>query len=157
MAFAFGSPSTILSNRRIAQIALEKSLKLNAPIYTQIDVCIKDNILVDYIIQRDSYPPTTLQIAKGAVQWAKESGFSELWIVAAMPHLWRCKRDLAGVIRETKAEIKIKICEKNKKMRYSYWFCQDSIQLHTQSQENWEAIEKIIKRIPFCFYKYLAG
>jgi len=102
VAFAFGVPDTISSNRRIAEIASKKAHELDAPVYTQLDVRVESGIQVEYIKEDFSKPPSTLRMARGVVQWAKQKGFTELWVVAAKPHLWRVIRDIQQAIREVK-------------------------------------------------------
>jgi hypothetical protein len=80
VAFAFGVPNTILSNRRIAKIASEKAKELKTPVYTQLDVRIEPEIEVEYTDEKPGNPPPTLRIARGAIRWAKRLGFKELWV-----------------------------------------------------------------------------
>lgn len=92
VAFGFGEPSI----PKIAQIATKKALELNAPIYTQKDVIIEEEgIIVQYAPQKADKPPPTWRIAKGAVKMARMYGNTDLWIVAAKPHIWRARRDLS--------------------------------------------------------------
>ena len=93
LPFAFGVPETILSNRRIAQIASRKAHELGAPVYTQLDIHIEAGIEVEFTEEQPSKPPSTLRFARGAAQWARRKNLTDLWVVAAKPHLWRCVRD----------------------------------------------------------------
>ena len=111
VAFAFGVPDTIRSNWLIAEIASEKAQKLGAPVYTQLDVRIKPGIEVEYTNEELGFPPPTLRIARGAVQWAKRNGFKDLVIIAAKPHLWRVRRDVKQAIYESGARIEAYVCK----------------------------------------------
>lgn len=157
LPFAFGVPETILSNRRIAQIASQKARELGAPVYTQLDIHIDDGIEVEFTEEQPGNPPPTLRFARGAVEWARRKNLTNLWIVAAKPHLWRCVRDLDRAIRESDAQIKIYVCEKIEQYPEDEWFCADSTQKRTQSRKNWEGRERIIKRMPFFVYKLIAS
>lgn len=68
VAFAFGAPGRILSNRLIAGIASRKARELGATVYTQFDVLVEPEIKVEYISENPGNPPPTLRIARGAVQ-----------------------------------------------------------------------------------------
>ncbi len=155
--FAFGVPWMILSNHRIALIASKKAHKLGAPVYTQLDIRIEAGIEVEFTEEQPGNPPPTLRFARGAVQWALRKNLTDLWIVAAKPHLWRCVRDLTCAIQEEKAQIKIHVCEEINQYPEDEWFCADSMQEWTQSRKNWQSRERIIKIIPFFIYKLIAS
>lgn len=157
VAFAFGVPHTIRSNRRIAEIASQKALGLRCPVYTQFDIEIESGIETTHISDSVGGPPPTLQIAREAVRWAKSMDFSELWIVAAKPHLWRCKRDLLRAIRESGEQIMIRIAEEIDLSSEDEWYCSDSTQERTRSRKNWRRRERIIEIMPFFIYKLVAG
>jgi len=153
IAFSFGAPETILSNRRIAQIASQKARELKTLVYTQLDVRIEKDIVVDYTNEEMGSPPPTLRIARGAVQWAKRYGFTELWVVAAKPHLWRVLRDLRQAVREAGEKIEVCACKEIEQYPEDSWFCPDSTQDRVRSREVWNNREKILKFIPFFIYK----
>lgn len=160
VAFAFGTPESIMSNRCIAQIASQKARDLEAPVYTQLDIHVEPGIKVEYTEEKPGNPPPTLRIARGAVQWAKLLGFRELWIVAAMPHLWRAIRDVHRAVRENKAEMEIVVYVCYKEIgQYpeEEWFCPDSMQDRTCSRKAWDKREKVLKLIPFFLYKLIAS
>ena len=156
VAFAFGAPDTISSNRRIAEIASKKAHELGAPVYTQLDVRVESGIQVEYIKEDFSKPPPTLRMARGVVQWAKRKGFTELWVVAAKPHLWRVIRDIQQAIREVKTRIKIHTCKEIEQYTEDSWFCPNSTQDRTRSRDAWDKREKILKFTPFFIYKHVA-
>lgn len=157
LPFAFGVPETILSNRRIADIASQKAREFEAPVYTQLDISIDDGIKVEFTEEQPGNPPSTLRFARGAVQWARRKALTDLWIVAAKPHLWRCIRDLTRAIREAGVQIEIHVCEEIEQYPEEEWFCADSTQERTQSRKNWESRERIIKLMPFFVYKLIAS
>lgn len=157
LAFAFGAPETILSNQRIASIASQKSRKLRAPVYTQLDIPINDAIEVEFTEEQPGNPPSTLRLARRAVKWARHKNIADLWIIAARPHLWRCVRDLTRVIREAKSQIRIHVCEEIERYPEDEWFCANSTQNRTQSRKSWERRERIIKLMPFFLYERIAN
>lgn len=139
LSFAFGAPETILSNRRIANITSQKARKLGVPVYTQLDICIDDGIEVEFIEEQSGNPPPTLRLARCAVQWAKYKNLTEIWIVAAKPHLWRCVRDLTYAFQEINLQINICVCEEIEQYPENEWFCVNSAQKRTQSSDNWKS------------------
>jgi hypothetical protein len=159
IAFAFGVPETLLSNRRIAEIASKKARELSCRVYTQLDVRVEGDIPVDYTEEEPGNPPATLHIARGAVEWAKRHGLTELWVVAAKPHLWRALRDVQQAIREDGdgARIEVRICEEIEQYPENSWFCPDSTQDWVRSREAWDKRERILKLMPFFVYKRVAS
>jgi hypothetical protein len=155
VAFAFGVPDTIRSNQQIAHIASQKARELNAPIYTQLDVRVEQGIDVTYTDEEPGDPPPTLIIARGAVQWARERGFTALWVVAAKPHLWRALRDLEQAVHETGETITVCSCKEIEQYAEQSWFCPDSIQARVRSRQIWERREGLIKLMPFAVYERL--
>ncbi len=159
VAFAFGTSKpnqTILPNRRIRMIALCRARHENAPIFTQLDVPICD-YPVEYTEEEPGSPPPTLRIARGAVRWAKSRGITELWIVAAKPHLWRAERDLREAVKECRAQIKVHVAPETAKYGDEQWFCPDSTQRRTSSCTEWNKREKILRLMPFFIYRLVAG
>ena len=157
VAFSFGVPYTILSNRRIATIASQKAEEFKARIYTQLDILVKKGLTVDYTEEEPGKPPPTLRIARGAVKWAQKHNLKELWIVAAKPHLWRCQRDLEQAIKEVKAQIKVRLCQKEiEQFPEKEWFCENSTQKRTRFQNRYYR-ERILKCLPFFLYKHIAN
>lgn len=157
VAFAFGVPDTILSNRRIAKIASQKAKELKTPVYTQLDVHIEPEIEIEYTDEKQGNPPPTLRIARGAVCWAKRLGFRELWVSAAKPQLWRCLRDLEQAVREAGVQIKIRAFKEIEQYSEDEWFCPDSTQKRTRSREVWDRRERILKFMPFFLYRHIAS
>jgi len=158
VVFAFGAPATILSNRLIAQISLQKAYEFKAPIYTQFDIgiLIESKIKIKYTDEKLGNPPSTFRIARGAVQWAKQRKFRKLLVVAAKPHLHRCLRDIGYAIHESGVQIDILACKEVEYYSEDIWFSPASKQRHTRSQRVWNWREKIIGVIPMFLYKFLA-
>src|SRR3990167_11122894 len=94
VAFAFGVPASLPSNRRISEITTRLARELNAIVYTQQDVELDSRIEVFRISEAPGQPPPSLRIDRRAVNWAARWKLGELWIVAARPHLIRCLRDV---------------------------------------------------------------
>ena len=156
LPFAFGAPEGILSNRRIASIASKMARDFSAPVYTQLDICLDDDIEVDLTYETPGNPPSTLRFVRGAVQWARRKKITNFLVIAAKPHLWRCVRDLTHVIYEEKINIEINVCKETDQYPEDEWYCPDSKQDRTRSRKKWEKRERLIKIIPFCFYKLIA-
>lgn len=159
VAFAFGVPWSIRSNRCIASIASEKARELGAPVYTQKDIRVNSGVEVTYTNEGSGdNPPTTLRVARGAVEWAKRRKFTKLWIVAAGPHIGRCIRDIMCAVREAKTSIKVSVCWGTMRFSEEYWFCSDSKQLRTRSRFYFWCRECVlIWLMPFFIYKYVAS
>lgn len=157
VAFAFGSPSSIASNEAIAKIASAKAKEFGAIVFTQWDVSVEPSIEVAHIYEHRGKPPPTLRIARWMIVRAAREGLQELWLVAATPHLWRCRRDLEYAVHEVKAQIKINACEGIEQYPDATWFCTDSTQKRTQSRKNWQVRERILKWLPMFVYKLVAN
>lgn len=157
IAFAFGVPEIILSNRLIAELASRKARELNCRVYTQRDICIERGIPVEYAKEEQDNPPPTLRIARGAVQWAKRYRITEMVVVAAKPHLWRALRDLRRAIRESGVQIEVQACPEIERYPEVSWFCLDSTQDRVRTRKAWNKRERILKLLPFCIYKVIAG
>ncbi|OGM97530.1 MAG: hypothetical protein A2735_02240 [Candidatus Yanofskybacteria bacterium RIFCSPHIGHO2_01_FULL_41_21] len=163
VAFAFGKPSLIRSNRIIAGITAKKAMEDNAPIFTQEDIQFPEelNLSVTYIKDKYGKPPSTLQIAKKAVKWAEANFFENLIVVAAGPHMWRCLRDIRRVAREEAgawyfgAEIYPHpgMCFYKKED----WFCMDSTQPWTATEKEWQKRDWAIQFMPWWLYKRMAA
>ncbi len=157
IAFAFGAPKTILANQRLARIASVKARELNAPVYTQLDLCIEPGIEVTYTSEISGNAPPTLRITRGAVAWAKRQGLVELWVVAAKPQLWRCARDLTRSVLDAGAGIAIHICPETEQFHYTEWFCKDSTISRARWPRHYRCYELILKLLPFSVYKRFAN
>ena len=130
---------------------------IGAPVYTQLDVRVELRVEVSYTSEKAGNSPPTLRIARGAVEWAKQRGFKELWIVAAKPHLWRALRDTKQAVREIGEEIKVRACTEVWWYPEDSWFCLDSTQAFTRSQGAWSMRDIILKLMPFFIYKRIAN
>ncbi len=157
VAFAFGTPGTIQSNRRIAEIASKKARELKCRVFTQLDIIIESGIEVTYINQEPNNPPPTLRIARRAVQWAVIHGLTDLWIIAAKPHVWRATRDIEQTVYERGIWIKIHVSREIEQYPEESWFCSDSTQERARSRKAWNKRERILKLMPFFIYKRVAN
>lgn len=157
VAFAFGVPYDIKSNRLIAEIASKKARDFHAPVYTQADIQVESGINVEYTIEKLGDPPPTLRIARGSVSWAQQYQIGTLYVVAAKPHLWRCMRDLRYSVSELRAQIEIQASEEIGQYHESEWYCSDSVQLRTRSRREWRKRERILELTPICIYRRVAS
>lgn len=157
VALAFGVPSSIESNRVIAELAMSHARKLQAPIFTQTDVSIPAEYDVEYQQQEPDQPPPTLCIARAAVEWAVRRKINDLCVVGAKPHLWRCTRDLQFAIEERGATISIRYPEEIAHFPSTTWYCRDSTQGRTRSRWSWLKRELILMLMPMFIYKRVAS
>lgn len=161
VAFGFGSAASI-SSQRIAAIALRRARLFDAPIYTQTDVPIplEQGLEINYILdEKPGKPPPTMRIARAAVSWARREGFKELYLIAAVPHLWRAERDTRRALREIDAEMKIHVCEEVYRYPQHSWFCpgRRKEQMRVRSRFVWCLREATLKLMPFWLYKIVAS
>jgi hypothetical protein len=158
VAFAFGTPNTLRSNRHIAALASANAVALRAPIYTQRDVLpVAEGVVVELTAERPPERVPTLRIARGAVDFARRRGVAVLWLCAAAPHLPRCRRDLAFAIREAAAEIKLREVEDPERQTEGYWFCAASTQADTRSAVLWRLRDTVLMHMPMRLYASVAG
>lgn len=159
LAFAFGTPSDIQSNRNLAKIASSAAKKFGAPVYTQNDIQILNGTHVEYTPQPEGEgPPPTLRIARRAMLWAKKLQLERLYIVCASPHERRCYRDSTYAADE--AGLSISICvlpRTDYRINDDEWFCENSTQKRTQSKKNWNKRELLVRLMPFWLYKKIAA
>lgn len=96
VAFGFGEPWKANPNSRIAALALHHARGTSHFILTDRDVyphlAHSEHATVEQI--DPSRVPTTYRLAVMAIQRAKARELSELYVVAAPCHMWRCLRDL---------------------------------------------------------------
>ncbi len=158
VAFAFGSPRDIPPNLAIGGIASCYAITTKSPVFTQLDVPIGSGIEVKRGPEKPNEPPPTLRIAREAVRWAKELGIERLLIVAALPHLWRCRRDLRQAVAEVGASISVGVPILSiQQFPEAFWFCPFSVQSRSRSKKNWDRRERILKAMPFSIYKLVAS
>ncbi|HVZ10977.1 MAG TPA: hypothetical protein VG941_00920 [Candidatus Paceibacterota bacterium] len=154
-------PHTLRSNVAITRIAARKAESLgDAPIFTQLDVQFDPswNAKMTYCTETPGNPPPTLRIAREAARWAVENRIDELWISAALPHLWRCERDLRAAIREVGAESTVRICEEIRTVGdEEYWYMPDSTQPRVRFSKEWLKRERILLMMPYFLYKRVAS
>jgi hypothetical protein len=158
VAFAFGAPNTLRSNRCIAEMASRAAKTLNAAVYTQRDVMpIEPGIEVE--LTQENYPQRvpTLRIARSAISWARERGHDELWICAAKPHIARCLRDLHYAIEEANAEIALRLWETREQHPIGFWFCAESAQPDTRLRTIWQARDAVLMNMPMRLYATVAS
>jgi hypothetical protein len=158
VAFAFGTPGTLRSNRHIAALASGKALALRAPIYTQRDVLpLPPALEVELIAERPPERVPTLRIARGAVRFAQRRGVTTLWLCAAKPHLQRCRRDLAYAIGEVGGAMTVHEVEDPARHADDFWFCADSTQADTRSATLWRLRDAVLMHLPMRLYASVAG
>lgn len=162
VAFAFGSAKTA-GCRRIAAIASRRARWLHAPIYTQDDVPIGDDVGVEVTSVLDDdesgKPPPTLAIARGAARWAQKKGLERIMLVAAAPHCWRVEHDTRKALQEIDADIEIHVCPEPYRYPERAWFCPElkNEQLRVRSKLVWWLRETTLMLMPFWLYERVAG
>lgn len=156
VAWAFGVPSTIPSNIAISQMTSWVATEQRIPVFTQkAYIHLDTGVDVTYVKETPENPAATLEIAFQAVVWAREHGFSKLWIACAEPHLWRCKRDLLYAIRKADADIAIEVLPEVFGYPDKTWFCADSGQSFHHTRVDWNRNDRIMRAIPMWFYVHI--
>lgn len=156
VAFAFGTPSSTVTNRRLASIAGNRALALNVQVITQRDIKIGGDIEIK--IEEDPLlPAPTLRIARQAVIWAEAHQIERLMVVAALPHLARCLRDLRKAAKERGFTVEIVPDSEVLNSRYFSWFDKSSTQKRVRSLDQWIVREAILTLMPFWLYKRIAA
>jgi hypothetical protein len=161
VAFAFGIPETTIANTEIALIAEKWAANLECPIYTQSEEYLHfDPVLCPNVIQTKEdpgLPAPTLRIARGAVAYAIENGISQIFVVCAKPHLWRCLRDLHKVALGEREYIEIVAVDEIQESKWSEWFCPDCTQLRARSIPVWLFYDLILRCMPWYLYKRIGS
>jgi hypothetical protein len=158
LAFAFGTPNALRSNRYIAELASQKARSLGAPIYTQQDVLpVEAGVQIE--LAQEQYPlrVPTLRIARGAVAWAMARQIEVIWLCAAKPHLARCLRDLGYALSERNARIEVRPILDSCDRSDDFWFCPESTQLDTRYRSLWRIRDTILLHMPMRLYSFIAG
>jgi len=154
VAFSFGRPKTIRSNRAIAQLARERALLTGAHVFTQKDVPIDPDIRFGGLVFAnqiyETIPPSTLDVSIQATRWIDRNKIDTLEVVAAGPHMWRAHRDMCEVLYDHKPKVTI---TKVAVVDDDSWFCADSLQWFTRSRKLWELRERLLRKFPFPIYE----
>ena len=158
IAFAFGVPSTLPSNKAIAAIANVVATTCECQIFTQSDAGL-DSPNVILAIEEEGAPPPTLRIAREAAVHILQHDVGTIWIVAARPHLWRCIRDTKAALQAlNQSSVQIKVPWKLlNEYNMRTWLCLESNQPRTRSWWNWWSREVILMLIPFWLYQLVAS
>ncbi|MCH8049938.1 hypothetical protein IIB51_00800 [Patescibacteria group bacterium] len=153
VAFAFGGPGTTEPNLIIAEFSSEDARKSGCGVYTEYDVWVDSDIIVEYIKKGQKSPPSTLQIARGAIRWAEKYEINELRIVAAKPRLKRAMRDVKKAIQDAQVSINVCACQEIQELSEDIWYSPSSKQNKTYSLLSWKIAEVVLERLPFFIYE----
>ena len=161
VAFAFGVPYSTTANREIARIVTECASENPMPVFTQKDIQINLAGLDIAMCAEAEQSPPTLRIARASVKWAQKKELKQLKIIAAVPHVWRCKRDLEAAVLESGAKINVSIIESIYEVESSLWFDPNGVQRRAQSWSKWwwasHRNELLLRAIPFSIYRHIAN
>lgn len=163
IAFAFGTPQSLRSNVRLARWATrfaDRSTNGNSfPIFTQHDILIDEDVYdVTYVHgEFRGKAPSTLRIAREAVEWAQERGIDSLWVIAAKPHLDRALRDLQWAARDAGMALSLQVPKSLWQTESRRWFDRTSEQEHTRSFDKWDMHEWLLQLLPPWLYKRFAS
>ncbi len=146
VAFAFGTPKELESNRQIGAVASATG----NPIYSQEEVPLGPELDVTYI---EGSEVPTLRIARGALSWAQKRGLRSLRVVCAEPHAWRCMRDMRAAAKETGFRALIYLAV----MPHMKWFLAESLQPRTRNRLAWYPRELLLRFVPFGIYAKVAS
>lgn len=155
IVFAFGQPSTISSNKYLADCAKQLAIRYGVKyVFTQRDISINSisNIINVKYVEENKEPPSTLFIAEKSLNWAKNLGLKKVMVIAAPPHADRCMRDLSKIYAGT--EIKLVLYQTA--YNSSLWYDHQSAQLRTRNKFFWWSRESILTAMPFWLYKKVA-
>lgn len=134
VAFGFGDPATTDVYRDIALWALRASYGLlGAVVVTHSDVMDKFDRFNEQIClvpndQRGA--PTTLRLARRAVEVAKEIGAKQILVCCVLPHAARCFRDIGQAKLEMGVNAHSSIAPGNESYSAEsawYWWLQELI------------------------------
>ncbi len=153
IAFAFGEPGTTEPNLIIAGFSSEDARKFHCAVYTEYDVWVEKDITVEYVEKEQKSPPSTLQIARGAIRWAKKNEISELRIVTAKPRLKRAMRDVKKAIQDAETSINVCACQGIQELSENIWYSPSSKQNKTRSPLSWKIAEAVLEKLPFFIYE----
>lgn len=157
VAFAFGTPYTLSSNCILAEIASNKMREVNGLIFTQRDIQVEAGIPVTYATEQEGKTSPTLRMSREAVRWAQKNQMTELWVVAAQPHLSRVLRDMERARQEIGVNFLIQPCPEIDAFDPQSWFCPDSTQTRVRTLRLWNQRENILLRTPFWLYRLVAN
>lgn len=160
VAYGFGVSETLdsnlYSNKWIGDKASRVARSRGGKVYTQIDVPIDPDVVVEFIEQEPGSPPPTLRIAIWAVRRAVEDGATELRVVAWPPHLKRALRDTRMVNFETGSPLKVTYQREINNIPEERWYMPDSIQERVRNHKSWRKRERILMMMPWWLYKIIA-
>lgn len=154
VAFGFGSTSALPSNRTIAKIAYAKAKELKAMVYTEPDISLDCGVSLLYVAES---PSPTFRLAKAAVIQAKKDNVDVIWVVAAAPHLERCRRDIKFVAEEMLFEVAVRACNEVYQIPENNWFSSKAVQKHARSKKAWEKRNGILMKMPMWLYTRIAS
>lgn len=162
MGFAFATPASAFVNQvlrhRVVDIYNEQAGEVN--IFTHCDL---GDLLPPIVRMRmqmtreeEGKPSTTLRMAREAVAFARKYRMTEIRVVAAKPHMWRCLRDIAKAMEEAKINLPI-IREDFERMSWFAWFHKSSTQPRTRSPWAWLQRDVLLWLMPWKMYKRIAS
>ena len=159
-AFAFGVPYSVRSNRWISDFSLRESIQHNrAPIFTQADIQFsgETGIYVKYIDEEIGHPPPTLRIARWIVKEAIALRAQKIIIIAALPHVRRCLRDIKMAIRESDSSIQVLISKEITTVQEDDWFDSRGTQFRAAAKVVWVIRDALLMSMPFWIYERVAS
>lgn len=160
VAFAFATPPQAWVNQVLRRkvFTLKQEFKERMFTYSQPDLAIglKQVPQLRVIEEKEGQPSPTLRIVHEALAWAKEIDATEIRIVAAAPHVWRCKRDLKKVLKEKGAVLPVTV-EHVPEVGWFGWFHHSSTQKRTRSAFAWYQRDILLWLMPWAIYKRVAG
>lgn len=166
LAFAFGNPHWLKSNKVIAKRAVNLARIFNADIFTQKDILIDKGVARHYCImyaenkairQEDDYQEylSTFDIIERFARCAKKEKWEKVWVVAAPQHIGRCLRDLEKTLKKENLKIEILIDSVDDYDKNT-WYSEESTQWRTRSPLLWWLREIPLRIMPWRLYKKIA-
>ena len=139
-------------------MAETEALSTDKTIFTQDDVPIETDLTltVKRIKQKPGKkPPSTVRIVIEGLAYAKENGFNSIVIVAAKPHLRRCKRDVEQVIKDEGLNMTYSVPQEIELSKNNEWFCKG--QTYHRSWTIFRIREQILLHTPFWLYRLVTS
>lgn len=159
IAFAFDFSSTSKMNLRLAGYASLHSICHNrAPIFAQSVIRMKPDANVSYTGEREGAPGMpTLRFARLAAGWAEQHEIDRIYVVAALPHMWRACRDLRLALAEKGLATSVVRSYIISLTAWRSWFDPSAQSQRVRTPWAWLLREIPLRMMPVLMYKSIAS
>jgi hypothetical protein len=154
----FGFTPKGKANIYLAWISLALARDYQIPIFTQKDVAVhlrdKDDNVNVFVADQENEHISTLALVKIFEREAKFYKWKNILLVAAPPHIWRCRRDLEKFGFEVGTFLKDILEGFSRKPK---WYNKSDPQFWVRNPIIWWSREIILRLMPFWLYRKLAA